>query len=179
MKTQLLSAAIASTLILSGAQTSQASDLSFAFTTLEAAQQSYTPHAASRLAKAELQSQPAAPRLLLGVYLTDVEAGLQVERTVAGSPASNALREGDIIRRISAMGQPVRILNTINQLEYAKQAIGPDRQAVLEVYRPGEGTQFIFVTLHTAGELAEMAQATTQSAALTMFEQTTDDLVTP
>ena len=119
MKTQLLAAVVAS-LILAATQTANASDLSFAFSSLQSSRQMYTPRARARQQVAATPppiSESFEPKLILGAYLSDVEGGLQVTRTVPGSPASTMLKPGDVLRRIAAIGQPVRSLNTMTQLE--------------------------------------------------------------
>lgn len=149
--------ALTTALLLSAAQTSEASDLSFAFTALRTANHTFTPHAAARRSvptPAALAAEAVEPKLLLGAYLNGIEGGLQVTGTVPGSPASQSLRSGDVIRSIAVMGQPTRKLETVNQLEYAKRAIGPNRQVLLEVIRPGIGVTHLPVTFRPADEFA-------------------------
>jgi hypothetical protein len=151
MNAQLLTLAVTASLMFTTAQGLPASDLSFAFTSLNSATR--TP----AVATGPQVSEPTNPRLLLGAFLTDVNGQLQVSRTVAGSTASRVLNGGDILRAITIAGEPTQHLHTRNQLDHATRKLGPKRQAVLEIDRPGTGTQQVQVTFHTADELARFA----------------------
>lgn len=151
MKIIVSAAAVA--LLITAARTGYASDLSFAFQLLETA----NPSTGSP-APTTPQPPAAAPsRLLLGAWLTDVEGNLQVSETLPGSPAAQTLQPGDVLCRITATGRS-RTLRTLHQFEYAKREIGPNRQSVLDVYRPGVGMIPMHVTFAAApGGLAEIA----------------------
>ena len=172
-----LTAALAACLFFTAGQTVEASDLQFALSALQSTKQTYSHRTPVRQQVVNTESaKPAAPQLLLGAYLEDIEGGLQVKSTLPGSPASQVLKPGDVLRRVSVLGQPTRKLDTLHQFEYAKQEIGPNRQAALEIVRPGQGTDYVWVTFRTAGQLANFKHDS-QANARTMFSQLNDNYV--
>lgn len=173
MKTQLLTAAFATTLLMTLAAKADASDLSLTFSSLQSALQ-FDPPPLERD-----QRLPRTQPLILGAYFEDVEVGLKVTGTVSASPADKVLQPGDVVCRIAALGQPTRTIETLNQLEYAKRAIGPNRQAVLQVYRPGLGTQFVPVTFLPVNQAGTFAVDNQPASVVSMFDNQPDNPVTP
>lgn len=156
MNARLL-AVVATTLLLTSTAAVEANDLRFAFRKLLTTRSSETRVTSlADASEAALHRHPAAvdSALRLGAYLEETDGGLHVTGTLPGSPARDALRPGDIIRRIAIAGQPPRQLNTLLKFEYAKRDLGPDRRAALEVLRPGHGTRYVWVTFRTAEESA-------------------------
>jgi hypothetical protein len=158
MKTIISTTALAAVALTFAAPSADASDLSQMFRALQATQQTSVP----AVAPTAPRPAPAAPQLLLGAWLSDSEGRLQVASTVPGSPASQTLQPGDVLCRISVAGGPTRTVRTLNQFEYAKRQIGPNRQSVLEIYRPGVGMVPMNVTFETAGGLANVALSSPQ-----------------
>jgi hypothetical protein len=155
MKTLLSSTAFAVVALAIGTPLTHASDLSEMFRMLET-----TQHTSALAAAPTAQgSAPAVPRMLLGAWLSDFEGRLQVSGTVPGSPASQMLQPGDVLCRISIAGSRSHTLRTLHQFEYAKRQIGPQRQCLLDVYRPGVGMIPMNITFETGGELASVALA--------------------
>lgn len=93
---------------------------------------------------------------MLGVNVQESDLGLVVRSINADSPASGRLREGDVLRFLTAEGHPVYSIQTLNHLEKAKQAIGLDVSAFLEVQR---GTERVFFSLIFQSAGAFMGQA--------------------
>lgn len=162
MKTINCTAAIAVLAIAVGIPSADASDLSQMFRALQATRHTSAP-TVTPAAPAVRRPAPAGSQLLLGAWLSDAEGRVLVSGTVPGSPASQALQPGDVLCRIRIAGGPTRSLRTLNQFEYAKRQIGPHRQSVLEVYRPGVGMVPMNVTFETDGGLASVALSTPPS----------------
>jgi hypothetical protein len=158
MKTIVCTTALTAVALAFAAPSAHASDLSQMFRMLEATQHTSVPAAA-----AQPPAQPT-PRLLLGAWLSDSDGRLQVSGTLPGSPASQTLQPGDVLCRISVAGGPARTVRTLNQFEYAKRQIGPQRQCLLDVYRPGVGMIPMNVTFATDGGLADVALVDPPSA---------------
>lgn len=155
MKTILSSSALTVFALILTGPSAHASDLSQLFRALEFTQQTAAPAASPTPAAAPAPSRAAAaPRLLLGAWLSDTNGTLQVTGTVADSPASRTLQPGDVLRQITIPEGRVCSLKTLNQFEHAKRQIGPQRTSLLEVYRPGVGTMSMEVTFESEGGLA-------------------------
>lgn len=80
-------------------------------------------------------AQPSG--LLLGVNVFPVNTGLRVDSTISNTPADGVLYRGDILRFITAYNHPVYSAQRLSHLEKAKKAIGPNREAFLEILRNG------------------------------------------
>ncbi|MEZ6031934.1 MAG: hypothetical protein R3C17_02500 [Planctomycetaceae bacterium] len=83
--------------------------------------------------------------MLLGIYAHACGHGLQVTSTIPGYTAEGRLFEGDILKRATVDGEIIYNLRSLYELESAKMAIGPDREAAIEFYRPGEGMLYAWV----------------------------------
>ena len=88
----------------------------------------------------------AAPSsgLLLGIYAYPNWRGLVVNRTIPGYSAEGRLWRRDVLLRVSDGNQMFPIKNHW-QIEYAKDQIGPNQQAALEIFRPGYGIEYLWV----------------------------------
>ncbi len=75
--------------------------------------------------------------LLLGVNVSSVQKGLLVATTIPHTPADGVLYRGDILRFMTAYGHPVYSVQRLSHLEKAKEAIGSNRDAFLEILRNG------------------------------------------
>ncbi|MCI5226953.1 MAG: hypothetical protein D3918_09935 [Candidatus Electrothrix sp. AX2] len=93
--------------------------------------------------------------LLLGVNVSPVQKGLLVATTIPHTPADGVLYRGDILRFMTAYGHPVYSVQRLSHLEKAKKAIGPNRDAFLEVLRNGNRmffrVSFLRSTVQTYG----------------------------
>ena len=75
--------------------------------------------------------------LLLGVNVSPVPKGLLVATTIPYTPADGVLYRGDILRFMTAYGHPVYSVQRLSHLEKAKEAIGQNQDAFLEILRNG------------------------------------------
>lgn len=82
--------------------------------------------------------------LLLGVYAYENWRGLAVTGTIPGYAAHGRLYRQDVLTRVSD-GSNIYSVGTSLDIEYAKDQIGPNRTASLEVYRPGFGYIYLWV----------------------------------
>ncbi len=90
--------------------------------------------------------QNVSSGMLLGVYCQANGYGLRVNSTIPGYSAVGRLQPGDVLMRMTAVGMPMYDLYSLGIMEQAKSAIGPNREAAVEFYRPGCGYQYAFVT---------------------------------
>ena len=94
----------------------------------------------------QAQAQIQTPSgLLLGVYVQAVNRGMYVTSTIPGYSAVGRLQRGDILVRATAEGMPIYELRSLRELEQAKSAIGPNREAAVEFYRPNVGLIYAWV----------------------------------
>jgi hypothetical protein len=83
--------------------------------------------------------------MLLGIYAHSCGHGLQVTSTIPGYTAEGRLFKGDVLKRATVDGEVIYDLRSLYEMENAKMAIGPNREAAIEFYRPGEGMMYAWV----------------------------------
>lgn len=83
--------------------------------------------------------------LLLGVYANASYDGMRVTGTIPGYSAVGRLFPGDVLVRATTDGVRVHELQSHFAMENAKSAIGPNRPAAIEIYRPGQGYLYAWV----------------------------------
>ena len=76
-------------------------------------------------------------RQALGVNVEETSQGLVVRSVMVGSAAVGQLELGDVLQFLAADGHPVYATQTLQQMKIAKQAIGLDVPAYLQVQRGG------------------------------------------
>jgi len=82
---------------------------------------------------------------LLGVYANANHDGMRVTGTIPGYSAVGRLFPGDVLVRATTDGVIVHELRSHFAMENAKSAIGPNRPAAIEIYRPGQGYLYAWV----------------------------------
>lgn len=90
-------------------------------------------------------------RLLLGVYAIQGNGGMRVTGTIPGYSAEGRLFPGDVLMRATMDGFRIYHLRSHVEMENAKSAIGPFRQAALELWRPGVGLMYAWVEFTPVG----------------------------
>lgn len=95
----------------------------------------------------------AAPSsgMLLGVYAFPNYQGLRVTGTMHGYSADGRLFPGDVLKRVTADGFNIYPTRNIWQIEHAKDMIGPNQMASLEIFRPGVGIMHLWVEFQPVG----------------------------
>ena len=83
--------------------------------------------------------------LHLGVYATPAGGGMEVTRLMPGYSAEGRLLPGDILMRATTDGLIIHQLSSTDELEIAKQAIGANRPAAVEILRPGQGLIYAWI----------------------------------
>jgi hypothetical protein len=83
--------------------------------------------------------------LLLGVFATPSKWGLRVAGVIPNTPAEGVLRTNDKIVRVTD-GTKIFVTPSILAMENAKDQIGMNVPAALEVVRPGQGFVYLWVT---------------------------------
>ena len=86
--------------------------------------------------------------MLLGIYSQPCSGGMKVTSLIPGYSAEGRIFPGDIIKRAavpSGNGAVTYLLRSHYEMEKAKTAIGPNRDAALEIYRPGVGLTYVWV----------------------------------
>lgn len=83
--------------------------------------------------------------LLLGVYANASYEGMRVTGTIPGYSAVGKLFPGDVLVQATTDGVQIHRLTSHYALENAKMAIGPNRPAAIEIYRPGQGYIYAWV----------------------------------
>lgn len=83
--------------------------------------------------------------LLLGVYANASYDGMRVTGTIPGYSAVGRLYAGDVLVRATTDGVTVYDLKSHWAMENAKSAIGPNRPAAIEIFRPGQGYLYAWV----------------------------------
>lgn len=83
--------------------------------------------------------------LLLGVYANASHDGMRVTGTIPGYSAVGRLFPGDVLVRATTDGVTVHELRSHYSMENAKSAIGPNRPAAIEIFRPGQGYLYAWV----------------------------------
>ncbi len=83
--------------------------------------------------------------MLLGIYTAPSQGGMLVTDLIPGYSAEGRLEPGDILLRVAVSENEVYRLRSRFELEHAKMAIGPDREAALEIWRPSQGLMYAWV----------------------------------
>ncbi|MCA8992412.1 MAG: hypothetical protein KDA88_10555 [Planctomycetaceae bacterium] len=83
--------------------------------------------------------------LLVGVYASPSNGGMRVSDTIPGYSAEGRLFPGDVLLRTTFDGVQVFRLRSHYEMENAKMAIGPNREAAMEIWRPGVGLIYAWV----------------------------------
>ena len=90
--------------------------------------------------------------MLLGVYASDAHNGMRVTGTIPGYTAEGRLFSGDVMLRAATVDSPViHNLRSHWEIEKAKSAIGANRQAAIEIWRPGTGLVYAWVEFTPVG----------------------------
>lgn len=89
--------------------------------------------------------------MLLGIYARPENGGMQVLSTIPGYSAEGRLFPGDVLLRATVDGFQIHRLRSHYETENAKLAIGPHRQAAIEVWRPGVGLIYAWVEFTPIG----------------------------
>ena len=83
--------------------------------------------------------------MLLGIYTSAGQGGMQVSGLIPGYSAQGRLHTGDVLLRAAVDENTMFRLRSLNELEDAKIAIGPNREAALELWRPQVGLMYAWV----------------------------------
>ena len=83
--------------------------------------------------------------MLLGVYATPGQGGMRITSTIPGYSAQGRLFPGDVLMRATVDGWTMYNLRSHWEMENAKMAIGANRDAGIEVWRPGQGYVYFMV----------------------------------
>jgi hypothetical protein len=92
------------------------------------------------------QAQTPASGMLLGVYVFENQYGLRVTGTIPGYSAEGRLFPGDVLMQATTDGQTMYSIRTRQEIEWAKDQIGPYTPAAIEVWRPSQGMMYFWVT---------------------------------
>lgn len=111
---------------------------------------------ASAITSASAQPTPSSG-MLLGIYAFPNQMGLRVTSTMPGYSAHGTLFPNDVLTRVTADGINIFETRSLAHFEYAKDQIGPNRQAALEVFRPGQGYIHLWVEFIPVGGGAGVA----------------------
>lgn len=96
--------------------------------------------------------------LLLGIYAYSSQRGLNVTGFIPGYSAQDVLRRGDAITGVASENAGVFSIGRLWDLEDAKEAIGPNRWASIEYYRPGVGYQYAWVQFYPVAGVAAYSE---------------------
>lgn len=83
--------------------------------------------------------------MLLGVHAQPCSGGMKVNSIIPGYTAQGRLFPGDNLKRVTIDGYTVYNLRSHYEMEKAKMAIGANREAAMEIYRPGQGLIYVWV----------------------------------
>ncbi len=83
--------------------------------------------------------------MLLGIYSTPSQGGMRVQSLIPGYSAQGRLFPGDILMRATVDGSMIYNMRSHYEMENTKRAIGANRDAAIEIYRPGYGLQYVWV----------------------------------
>ncbi len=104
--------------------------------------------------------------MLLGIYGNASSHGMRVTSTIPGYSAEGRLQPGDVLKRATVDGNTMYYLRSHYEMERTKMAIGANRDAAIEIYRPGYGMIYAWVQFTPlAGPAALAANGKRQSAA--------------
>lgn len=100
--------------------------------------------------------------MLLGVYVFENQYGLRVTGTIPGYSAEGRLFPGDVLMQATTDGQTMYSIRTRQEIEWAKDQIGPFTPAAIEVWRPNQGLLYFWVTFQPV-EMSPAAAALARS----------------
>jgi hypothetical protein len=83
--------------------------------------------------------------MLLGIYTSAGQGGMQVTSLIPGYSAQGRLQPGDVLLRVAVDESTMFRLRNLNELEDAKITIGPNREAALELWRPQVGLMYAWI----------------------------------
>lgn len=83
--------------------------------------------------------------MLLGIYSQPTGNGMQVTSLIPGYSAQGRLFPGDILMRATVDGNYIYNTRTHYEMENTKRSIGANRDAAIEIYRPGQGYIYVWV----------------------------------
>lgn len=89
--------------------------------------------------------------MLLGVYAFENWQGLRVTDTIPGYSAHGRLFANDVLLQATTDGVDVYCIKTMDEIEWAKDQIGPSTPAAIEFYRPGVGLTYAWVEFQPIG----------------------------
>ena len=95
---------------------------------------------------ASAQYENVRSGMLLGIYASPQYGGLGVQGFIPGYSAQTVLQHGDVLMRATADGNTMYPIRSLYDMENMKSAIGANRDTALEVYRPGVGMTYCWVT---------------------------------
>ena len=113
-------------------------------------------------ATANAQYENVRSGMLLGVYATPSQGGMRITSTIPGYSAQGRLFPGDVLMRATVDGWTMYNLRSHWEMENAKMAIGPNRDAGIEVWRPGHGYVYFmvqFTPIHAPAAASPMARS--------------------
>ncbi len=83
--------------------------------------------------------------MLLGIYSQAYNGGMQVTSLIPGYSAEGRLYPGDVLRRATVDGANIYYTRSHYEMENTKRMIGANRDAALEIFRPGVGLVYVWV----------------------------------
>lgn len=89
--------------------------------------------------------------MLLGVYAFENWQGLRVTDTIPGYSAHGRLFANDVLLQATTDGVNIYCIKTMDEIEWAKDQIGPNTPAAIEFFRPGVGTMYAWVEFQPIG----------------------------
>lgn len=101
--------------------------------------------------------------MLLGIYSTPSQGGMQVQSLINGYSAQGRLYPGDILMRATVDGNTIYNTRTHYEMENTKRSIGANRDAAIEIYRPSQGYIYVwvqFTPLYGPAAASSMARST-------------------
>jgi hypothetical protein len=104
--------------------------------------------------------------MLLGIYTSAAQGGMQISGLIPGYSAQGRLQPGDVLLRVAVDENTMFRLRSLYELEDAKIAIGPNREAALELWRPQVGLMYAWVEFTPIyGPASPAAEAPASAAA--------------
>jgi hypothetical protein len=88
--------------------------------------------------------------MLLGVRAFATYKGLRIQSLIPGYSAEGVLFVNDVLLRASD-GTNIYSIKNHPEIEFAKEQIGPNRMAALELWRPGVGVVYVWVEFRPIG----------------------------
>ncbi len=107
-----------------------------------------------------VQAQHNPPSgMLLGVYAFSNSMGLRVTGTIAGYSAEGRLFRNDVLLRATEDGQTIYPIRNHQEIERAKNQLGPGTPVAVEMLRPGIGLVYMWVEFQPVGGAAAYSKA--------------------